>query len=275
MTRGTSAGPDFRARLGAWIESRLVQRVVVALIAINAVTLGLETWPAAMAAAGPALLALDAFILGVFVVELALKLLAQGAGFFRRPWNLFDSAIVGIALAPAAEGFAVLRALRVLRLLRLVSVVPQMRLVVESVVRALPGMGSIALLLALFFYIFAVMATKLFGAAHPGWFGSLGTSMFTLFQIMTLEGWAEIAREVMAVTPAAWLFFILFILLATFTVLNLFIAIIVNTMQQQHDSIAQEEAAARQEPLELELSGLRAELALLRERLPPPSRPPG
>jgi voltage-gated sodium channel len=215
------------------------------------------------------LVALDHAILGVFVIELAAKLCAQGLRFFRNPWNLFDTAIVGISLAPASEAFSVLRALRVLRLLRLVSVVPQMRLVVESVVRALPGLGSIALLLVLFFYIFAVMATRLFGAAHPEAFGHLGSSMFTLFQIMTLEGWADIARRVMAGQPAAWLFFILFILLATFTVLNLFIAIIVNTMQEQHDALARAEGREQEVPVERELAGLRRELEALRAQLRP------
>jgi voltage-gated sodium channel len=130
----------------------------------------------------------------------------------------------------------VLRALRVLRLFRLLSVVPRMRLVIESLVHAIPGLGSIALLLLLFFYVFAVMATKLFGGDFPDYFGTLGTSLFSLFQIMTLENWPDMAREVMAQYPHAWVFFLVFILLATFTVLNLFIALIVNTMQTAHSA---------------------------------------
>jgi len=201
-------------------------------------------------------------VLGVFVLELTLKLVAQGPAFFRRPWNLFDAAIVGISLAPASGGLAVLRALRVLRLFRLVSTVPRMRMVVESIVHALPGLGAIALLLVLFFYIFAVMATQLFGAGHPQWFGSLPGSLFTLFQIMTLEGWADVAREVMAGQPLAWIFFIAFILLGTFTVLNLFIAVIVNAMQEQHENAVR---AGDAEPdatdaLRREIAELRAEL---------------
>jgi voltage-gated sodium channel len=264
-----------RARAAAFVESEPVHRVIIALIAFNAVTLGLETSAAMMARWGGVLEGIDAVVLGVFVVELALKLFGHGLRFFRNGWNVFDLAIVGIALMPASGAFSVLRALRILRVFRLVSAVPQMRVVVESVFRALPGLGSIAAMLVLFFYIFAVMATKLFGADHPAWFGSLGSSMFTLFQIMTLEGWAEVARETMAVRPAAWLFFVAFILLATFTVLNLFIAVIVNAMQQQHEALVASGDAApnTQDSLLVEIRGLRQELAELRARSAEPRRP--
>jgi voltage-gated sodium channel len=176
---------------------------------------------------------------------------------------VFDFAVVGISLLPASGPLAVLRAFRVLRLLRLVSAVPRMRFVVESVIGALPGLGSIVALLGLFFYVFAVMATKLFGAGFPEWFGSLPTSMFTLFQVMTLEGWAEIARTLMERYPLAWLFFLAFILLATFTVLNLFIAIIVNAMQAQYEADVRD-GHEPEEPATVELRGLRAETAALR-----------
>ncbi len=228
----TAVAPSgLRARLGAFIEHPRTQAAIIGLILFNAVTLGVETSTRAMAAFGPALEIVDHTILAIFVVEIVLKLYAHGLRFFRSPWNLFDVVVVGIALMPSSGAFSVLRALRVLRLLRLLSIVPRMRFVVESLVSALPGLGSIALLLVLFFYIFAVMATRLFGADFPEWFGNLGASMFSLFQIMTLEGWADMAREVMELYPHAWLFFTVFILLATFTVLNLFIAIIVNAMQ--------------------------------------------
>lgn len=239
----TRAAPGVRARLSSFLESARVQRLIIALILVNAVTLGLETSPAVVDRIGGWLYGLDRAILAVFVVEIGLKLFAQGLRFFRNPWNLFDATVVGVALVPATTGLSVLRAFRVLRALRLVSVVPSMRFVVESIARALPGLGSITLLLVLFFYVFSVMATKLYGAEYPQWFGSLGASMFSLFQIMTLEGWADIAREIMQRHPYAWLFFIVFILLATFTVLNLFIAIIVNAMQAQHEGADVRDAA--------------------------------
>jgi voltage-gated sodium channel len=273
------AGGDLRARLAAFVEGPRVQRLIVALILVNAVTLGLETSPAAMAAAGPLLLGLDRAILAVFVVELALKLYAYGTRFWRDPWNVFDFLIVGIALVPATGALSVLRAFRVLRLLRLISVVPQMRFIVASVVSALPGLGTVFLLLLLVFYVFAVMATKLFGAAFPGWFGSLGASMFTLFQVMTLEGWADIARELMERYPHAWLFFLAFILVGTFTVLNLFIGIIVNAMQAQHEANVragrepEDETVVELRRLRQETEGLRAELGALRTALRPAGDP--
>ena len=224
-----------RARIGVWIESPLVQRVIIALIAVNAVTLGLETSATVMAQFGPARRLFDHIVLAVFVVEIGAKLFAFRLGFFRNAWNLFDFIIVGIALIPASGPLAVLRALRVLRVLRLISSIPRLRFVVEALLQAVPGISSIAALMLLLFYVFAVMSTSLFGSRFPDWFGSIGASMYTLFQIMTLESWSMgIVRPVMDAYPYAWAFFIPFILIATFTMLNLFIGIIVDTMQAMH-----------------------------------------
>ena len=195
-----------------------------------------------MAVAGPLILALDTLCLAIFVVEIAAKLFAQRGQFFRKGWNLFDFVIVGIALIPGSGAFSVLRALRVLRLLRVLSVAPSMRRVVEGLVTALPGMASVFLLMALLFYIGAVVSTKLFGAVFPDWFGTLGLSGYTLFQIMTLESWSMgIVRPVMEVYPYAWLFFLPFILVTTFAVVNLLVGLIVNSMQNAH---SEEEHAA-------------------------------
>jgi len=222
---------------GVWIESPPVQRFIVGLILVNAVILGLETSPQVMAVVGPELKFADRLILGIFVLEILIKLAGQRLGFFRNPWNCFDFVVVGIALVPTSGPLAVLR---VLRLLRLISMVPKLRFVVEALLKAVPGIVSIFGLLALMFYVFAVIATGIFGAAHPEWFGSLGASMYTLFQVMTLESWSMgIARPVMESHPFAWAFFVPFILVATFTVLNLFIAVIVNTMQtlqEEHEA---------------------------------------
>ena len=135
-----------------------------------------------------------------------------------------------------------LRALRILRLLRVVSVAPSLRRVIEGLLNALPGMGSVFLLMALIFYIGAVMATKLFGAAFPAWFGTLGKSGYSLFQIMTLESWSMgIVRPVMEAYPFAWMFFVPFILLTTFVVLNLVVGLVVNSMQDAHHVEAEAE----------------------------------
>jgi len=279
-----SATPDdtnagWRGRLLAFIEHRRVQQGIIALILINAVLLGLETWPAAMAAAGGLILAIDQAILGIFVVEIALRLIVHGRRFWRDPWSIFDFCVVAIALVPAGGQFAVLRALRVLRVLRLLTMVPSMRRVVGALLAAIPGLGSIALVLLIIYYVFAVIATNLFAAAFPEWFGSLGRSLYTLFQIMTLESWSMgIARPVMEQFPQAWILFIVFILVATFTMLNLFIAIIVNAMQsftEDERTTANQAAASERAHLETELHaefralhaemrGLREEIALLR-----------
>jgi voltage-gated sodium channel len=251
-----------RARIAEVVESPRVQRLIIALIVLNALTLGLETFPGVVARAGYALHVIDQVLLGVFVLELVLKLIGHGRRFFTSAWNLFDVVVVGIALLPSTGAFSVLRALRVLRVLRLISAVPKMRFVVEALARSLPGLSSIGFLLLVFFYVFAVMATKLFGAQFPHWFGSLWGSMFSLFQIMTLEGWAEIAREIMVHVPAAWLFFLAFILLGTFTVLNLFIAVIVNAMQESSTPVEHKAVASAED-----LRALKDEITALRRLL--------
>jgi len=190
MTDAAIASHSFRARLARVVDSRRFQRLVIALILVNAVTLGLETSATAMALAGPVLIAIDTGVLAVFVAELAMKLYVQRLSFFRSGWNIFDFVVVGIALVPASGPFSVLRALRILRVLRLMSVVPQMRQVVGALVQAIPGMASIVAVLLLVFYVASVLATKLFGT-HPDpnlqeWFGTIGASMYSLFQIMTL-----------------------------------------------------------------------------------------
>jgi voltage-gated sodium channel len=225
----------FRGRLEAWLERPVVRNTIIGVILFNAVILGLETSPTVMAAAGPLILTLDRICLSIFVVELVLKLVALGPRFFRSGWNIFDFVIVGIALVPAAQGLSVLRALRILRVLRIISAVPSLRRVVEGLLTALPGMGSVFLLMSIIFYIGAVMATKLFGASFPEWFGSIGASLYTLFQVMTLESWSMgIVRPVLEIYPYAWAFFVPFIMVTTFAVVNLLVGLVVNSMQSAH-----------------------------------------
>ncbi len=264
-----------RERLRAFIERPSTQRAIITLILINAALLGMETWPAAMQVAGDPIRTLDQAILAIFVVEIALRLYVHRLAFWRDPWSLFDFAVVAIALVPAAGPFAVLRALRVLRVLRLLTMVPTMRRVVGALLAAIPGLGSIALVLLILYYVFAVIASNLFAAAYPEWFGTLGRSLYTLFQIMTLESWSMgIARPVMEHFPYAWAFFIPFILVATFTILNLFIAIIVNAMQSYSGAEHQNTVQALQETrnhieadLHGELRALRAEIGELKRML--------
>ncbi len=224
-----------RARTANFLDRPLVGRFIVGVILLNAVLLGMETSDAIMARFGPVILALDAACLMVFIIEILAKLFAYGFRFFRSGWNIFDFIIVGIALVPGAQGFSVLRALRILRVLRVISVAPSLRRVVEGFITALPGMGSVFMLMGIIFYIGAVMTTKLFGDAFPEWFGTLGRSGYSLFQIMTLESWSMgIVRPVMAQYPYAWAFFIPFIMVTTFAVVNLLVGLIVNSMQDAH-----------------------------------------
>jgi voltage-gated sodium channel len=260
-----------RERLKALVQSRSWEAAIIALIVVNAITLGLETSEAAMASAGGFLVFLDRAVLAVFTVEIALRIYAHGPRFFRDPWSLFDFAVVAVALMPASGAFSVLRALRILRVLRLISVVPSLRRVVGGLVAALPGMGSIVLLLTLVFYVFSVMTTKLYGASFPEWFGTIGASLYTLFQIMTLESWSMgIVRPVMEVYPLSWLLFVPFILCTAFTVLNLFIGVIVSAMQQEHDQTAEADRQAIHDETGLvlaEVRALREELRELRGRI--------
>ena len=220
-----------RAAIGRFVLAAPVQNVVIVVILVNAAILGLETVPAVMAGFGEALHILDKVCLAIFIAEIAMKLYAERLAFFRSAWNVFDFVVVGIALIPGADGFAVLRALRVLRVLRLISVIPSLRRVVDALVRAVPGIASIAALLAILFYVGAVMATMLFGERFPQYFGDMGASLFSLFQIMTLDAWSDMTRAITAEIPWAPAFFVPFVLISALTVLNLFIAVIVDAMQ--------------------------------------------
>ncbi len=228
-----------REQLDVWLDQRWVTNLVIGVIIFNAILLGLETSKPVMAVAGGVILALDKACLAFFVIEIFLKLVARGKRFFQSGWNIFDVMIVGAALMPGSQTMSVLRALRILRVLRVISVAPSLRRVVEGFVTALPGMGSVFLLMSIIFYIGAVMSTKLFSATFPDWFGTLPQSGYTLFQIMTLESWSMgIVRPVMEVYPYAWAFFVPFIMVTTFAVVNLLVGLIVNSMQDAH----QEEA---------------------------------
>jgi len=224
-----------REKVSAYLDRPFVRNGIIIVILFNAVILGLETSDTVMNIAGRLIYALDTLCLTIFVIEIVAKLYARRLNFFRSGWNIFDFIIVGIALVPAAQSLSVLRALRILRVLRVISATPSLRRVVEGFLTALPGMGSVFMLMSLIFYIGSVMATKLFGDTFPEWFGTLGLSAYSLFQIMTLESWSMgIVRPVMIQYPYAWAFFIPFIMVTTFAVVNLLVGLIVNSMQDAH-----------------------------------------
>ena len=258
-------------RIRTFVESRPVQHWITALIVLNAIVLALETSPAVVAIAGNALYLADRVILAIFVVEILLKVIGQRSAFIRDPWNHFDTLVVGIALVPATGSLSVMRALRILRVLRLISTVPSLRRVVGALLHAVPGMGSVMLLLGVIYFVFSVMATNLYGTHFPEWFGNIGNSAYTLFQVMTLESWSMgIVRPVMEVFPHAWVFFVPFILVTSFAVLNLFIGIIVDAVQAHGHGETRPETSvtSRAEPtnadLHAEIRALRDEVAGLK-----------
>lgn len=231
-----------RNTLRDFFESNLFQTVITSLIIINAVLIGLETSPFVMMHYGEIIDLIDLCILALFSIEIIMKIFVYGLGFFKKSWNLFDFAIVSIALIPAAGSFSVFRALRIIRTLRLLKSIPKLRLIIESLLKSIPSIGWITVLLAIVFYTFAVIGVNLFGSYYPEYFGTLGNALFTLFQIMTLESWSSaIARPLMDGVPFAGIYFITFILIATYTTLNIFIAIVVNTMNEVSLKDLQEE----------------------------------
>jgi len=265
-----------RTQVRSFIERPFFQKAIVTLIILNSVLIGFETSDEYMETYGAYIDTIDQVILYLFVAEIILKLYAYGWSFFKDPWNLFDSLIVGISVVPSlGASFSVLRALRIVRTLRLLKNIPKLRLIIESLLHSIPSIGWIAVLLAIIFYIFAIIGNTLFGHTFPVYFGSLLDALFTLFQIMTLESWASgIARPIIATEPFAGVYFITFILIATYTTLNIFIAIVVNTMNElHHRSLMEEEKHIKDfvhnenETLLSEVQKLRKEMKQIRKQL--------
>lgn len=270
----------WQLKIEAFVGHKWIQAGVVFLIIFNAILLGMETSPSIMESIGEEMHILDHAILGIFICELVLLMLARGLHFFKDPWCLFDFVVIAIALIPASESLAVLRSLRVLRVLRLINKVQSMRKVVKGLLGSLASLGSVVGLMLIVFYVSAVVSTNLFSKDFPDWFGDLGASFFTLFQLMTLESWSEgIARPVMEKFPYSWIFFITFIMIATFTVVNLFIAAIVDSfsstsheekeLETRHLREMKWEAdeARRQQITNEELDSIRVELVEIKALL--------
>jgi voltage-gated sodium channel len=248
------------------VESRWFQNFIITIILINGAVLGIQTIEGLTPSSILILDMVDKICLTIFVIELSMKLVIYRTSFFRRGWNIFDLIIVGISLIPASGQLSILRALRILRLLRLITTVDSIRRVVSGMLIAIPGVGSVGALLLIFFYIGAVISTSLFGDLFPQWFGNLGRSMYSLFQIMTLESWSMgIVRPVMEAFPYAWIFFIPFIMVTTFMVLNLFIGIIVDaiaTVKEQDNVDREQQFSSKQD-----IDQLRQDIAVLQNQL--------
>jgi len=251
-------------------HSNRFQTFVMLVILGNAVLVGLETFPDLVATQNTLFEAVNALILAIFIFELAVRMLSywpRPIAFFRDGWNVFDFVIVAFSLLPAAGSFAtVARLARLLRVLRLISAFPELRLIVGTMLRSLGSMGSVLLLMGLVMYVYAVLGFHLFSAADPAHWGSLGNSLRTLFEILTLEGWVEIQETSLQVTPLAWLFYGSYVLIAVFVVVNLFIAVVLNNLEDvRSEERAQE--AARESELLVRLGQLRVDIELLEHEL--------
>ena len=259
------------SKIKSLIESKSFVNFITYLIILNGITMGLETSKGFVESFGSFTSLFNTFVISMFTIEIALRIYVNRISFFKDPWSLFDFTIVAISLVPLSAGFEILRVLRVLRLFRLVTVVPQMRKIVSALISVIPGMLSIAALMSLFFYIFAIMATQLYSEKFPQWFGTLGESFYTLFQIMTLESWSMgIVRPIMEVYPLAWVFFVPFIFVVTFVMINLIVAIVVDAMaiiNKEEEEHIVEEVHIAENHTNSELSLLRAEIAELKTLL--------
>lgn len=256
-----------REKVKGFIESGFFQTVILILILVNAVILGADTLDGVKEKAGGALQLLDRIIVYAFVAEIMMRLYAERLPYFKNGWNIFDFIIVFVSLFAATSGLAAIRAFRVLRVLRVVTVIPRMRTVVSALLDAIPGIASVGVILILIVYVFAVIAANLYGPQHKEIFGDVFTSMYTLFQVMTLEGWAEIAAEVGRTHPRSWIFFLTFVLIGTFTMLNLFVAIVVRVVEEDSDPWFKELVDEHKE-LKADLKEMKAMIVRLSERSP-------
>ena len=256
--------PKHVRQLRGFLNSHAFQWTILVLIFANAALLGIETLPWIGDDHGRVLLMIDFGFLMVFLVELALRIYAWRAEFFTNGWNIFDFVIIVFSALAFSNLFAALRAFRVLRVMHLITLMPRMRTVVRALIDSIPGILSVGVLIVLIVYVFAVIASNLYGDNHPALFGDVFTSMYTLFQVMTLEGWADIAREVEETNPFAWIFFLSFLLIGTFTMLNLFVAIVVRVVEE--DSEETEDLVVREtDAVQLEVQGLRRQIDTLTE----------
>lgn len=252
-----------RQKLGNLVDHPIVQRFIVFVLFLNAITLGLDTSPEFMEQYGEIITRINQIIPIIFVIEVGSRLIARGSNFFKESWNVFDVIIISISFLPSGSAFSALRALRILRVLHVISLVPRMRHVVGAMIKSLPQIGSIVALLIIISYISAVIVTHLYGQPYPELFGSIGSSMLTLFQLMTLEGWAaEVVRPVMETHPYSVFLFIPYMLMTAFAILNLFTAVLVDSMQVLQNSYTQDKSDQETaHVLHEELQALRTEMS--------------
>ena len=216
-------------------DSPFFQHFILGIIVVGAIVIGVETSASLTARYGTLILTLEILIQSIFVAEIVIRVLAcwpRPASFFRNGWNVFDFVVVAASLLPQAGAFAmVARVARLLRITRLVSAFPELRLIIGTMIRSIPSMGHVIVLLSLLLYVYAVLGFHFFRQADAAHWGSLGASLLTLFQMLTLEGWVEIQAAVLTAHPLAWIYFSSFVFVAVFVVVNLFIAVVINNLE--------------------------------------------
>jgi voltage-gated sodium channel len=272
MARAGAKDNPVKAFARRIVGSPRFEPFMIGLILFNAVLIGLETSKDFVATYDGWLSVGNDIILGIFIIEAALKITAIAPRwrlYFGDGWNLFDFSIVILSLLPATEEFAlVARLVRVLRVLRLVSAVPQLRLIVATLVRSIPSMGHVILLMSVIFYIYGVTGFHLFGEHDKEHWGTLGASLLTLFQMVTLEGWVDVMDAAMEEVPWAWVYFVSFILIGTFVVLNLFIAVVINNLEQsKHEQLAELAQPVTHQEVLVELERTRGALQELQRKI--------
>lgn len=262
-----------------FVESNLFQNFILVVIALNAIIMGILTVRDLPYGVQQALTMVDTVCLWIFVAELLIKLVVYRFHFFGSGWNLFDLAVVILSIFSDLSFFSVFRIFRIFRVLRslkalkslrgfrMISGLKNLRMIVEAIGRSIPGICWSGMLLLLVYYIFSIMGTTLFGPQFPDWFGSIGKSFYTLFQVMTLESWSMgISRPVMEVFSWAWIYFVPFVLCTSFLIMNVVVGIVVNAISEVSESQVREDKEAPEDTEDTQIQ-LRRELASLREQL--------
>lgn len=228
-------------------NNRIFKGLIFSLILLTTIVTGIETYPEIASKHHRLLVFLDNLVVYSFTFEIILKMLALGKrpwDFFRDPWNVFDFVIVAVCLFPFADTHfvAVLRIFRVLRILRMITFFPKLRLLIGALLKSIPSMGYVVLLLFILFYVYAILGIFMFGGADPTHFGDLHHAMVTLFKVLTLEGWTDImnihlygnqitaTNEILTIGP--FFYFASFILIGAMIIMNLFIGVIMNSMEE-------------------------------------------
>jgi voltage-gated sodium channel len=268
----SSGAPNLARRIA---DDPRFQYFIIGVIVVAAILIGVETSPTLTGRYGSLIGVVEMVIQAIFLIEITIRVAAcwpRPFAFFSNGWNTFDFAVVAASLLPQAGAFAmVARLARLMRVTRLVSMFPELRLIIGTMVKSIPSMGHVIVLLSMLLYVYAVLGFHFFRQEDPAHWGSLGTALLTLFQMLTLEGWVEIQGEVLDVYPLAWLYFSSFVLVAVFVVVNLFIAVVINNLESvKHEQRADADRASTHHELLSTIAVLQERLADLENRLRKP-----